>query len=140
MALGAIALAVAGTVAFSWLLPIADLPLAGVVGTVLTAVVLTTVFLPVYYVLPDHELGIRGVVPGAAVAGGRWAVLGTTFSLYAGLAGGFQLYGVVGGVLLLLTWLYLGALLVMAGAVVNASLALVAGNRQLQHNSGAGGG
>jgi YihY family inner membrane protein len=131
---------VVGTVALSWVVPLSRLPLVGLLGTLVSAAVLTAVFLPIYYVLPDTDVALVTVLPGAAVAGGGWTVLGTVFSVDAGLAGGFQLYGVLGGVLLLLTWLYFGALLVVAGAVLNATLAGVGRDRQLQHASRRGGG
>jgi membrane protein len=139
-ALGAIGLAVVGTGALAWALPVAQLPFFGLIGPLLGAFVLTLVFVPLYYVLPDRDLGPLGVLPGAALAGGGWTLLGTLFSLYAGLAGGFLVYGVLGGVLLLLTWLYFGALLLLAGAVLNVALVDGAGNRQLQQDSPAGGG
>lgn len=139
-ALGAIGLAVVATGALAWALPVSQLPFIGLVGPVLGALVLTLVFVPLYYVLPDRDLSPLGVLPGAALAGGGWTLLGTLFSLYAGLAGGFLVYGVLGGVLLLLTWLYFGALLLLAGAVLNVALVDGAGNRQLQQDSTAGGG
>lgn len=133
VALFAIALAVAGTVGLSWLLPLEQLPVVGLIGALLSAIALAVVLLPLYYFLPDPDVSLRECIPGAAVAGGGWAVLGTVFSLYTDVAGGFQLYGVLGGVLLLLTWLYFGALLILAGAVLNARLGSSTPDRQLQH-------
>lgn len=135
VALGALALGVGGTVLFAGVLPFGRLPLVGVAGTVLTAGVLSAVFVPVFWILPARSLSLRSVLPGAAVAGAGWATLGVAFGVYTRLAGGFQLYGVLAGVVLLLTWLYLGALLVLLGAVVNTTLADARPDRQLQHGS-----
>jgi len=44
------------------------------------------------------------------------------FTVYAALAGSADLYGVIGGVLLLVTWFYAASLLLLLGAVVNATL------------------
>jgi membrane protein len=43
--------------------------------------------------------------------------------VYAGVSRSVDLYGVVGGLLLLLTWLYVGGLALLLGVVVNAVLA-----------------
>lgn len=131
----AITVGVGATVLFVWLVSLGELPLVGVGGALLTWGVLMAVFVPVYWVLPDRKVTVRSVLPGAAVAGAGWATLGTTFGTYARLAGDFQLYGVLAGVLLLLTWLYLGALLVLLGAVLNATLAGTPPDRQLQQGS-----
>ncbi|MUV58229.1 YihY/virulence factor BrkB family protein, partial [Halogeometricum sp. CBA1124] len=44
------------------------------------------------------------------------------FQVYAANAGRYEAYGVIGGVLLLLTWLYFSGLVVLLGAAVNAVL------------------
>ncbi|MBX0295665.1 YihY/virulence factor BrkB family protein [Haloarcula nitratireducens] len=93
--------------------------------------VLTVAFLPLYYVFPDHRLTIREAVPGAAFAALGWTVLATGFGVYAAAAGSFQLYGVIGGVLLLVTWFYFAGQILLVGAAFNAVLAGVP-DRQLQ--------
>lgn len=77
-------------------------------------------FLPVYYVLPDVHVTFQEVVPGALLAAGGWLALGVLFQLYVSVTG--TAAGVLGGVILLLTWLYVAALLFLLGAVVNAVL------------------
>ncbi|WP_066413586.1 YihY/virulence factor BrkB family protein [Halorubrum aethiopicum] len=116
-------------------------------------VVLTVVFLPLYYLLPEPAVGIREALPGAAVAAVGWTLLQAGFQVYAASAGQYQVYGVIGGVLLLVTWLYLAAVVVVGGGVVNVVLAdrnVAAGvagerdrardarapDRQLQHDRG----
>ncbi|WP_299267235.1 YihY/virulence factor BrkB family protein [Halorientalis sp.] len=108
-------------------------PLADAFGTPVLALTLAITFLPLYVILPDEPVGVREAVPGAALAGGSWALLSTVFRLYAESVGRFQLYGVTGGVLLLVTWFYVGSLVPLAGVVSNAVLAdRDGGNRQLQ--------
>ncbi|WP_424016790.1 YihY/virulence factor BrkB family protein [Halorientalis pallida] len=107
--------------------------LADALGTPVLALTLTITFLPLYVILPDVPVGVREALPGAVLAGGGWALLSTVFRLYAASAGSFQLYGVIGGVLLLVTWFYVGSLVLLAGVVLNAVLAgREDGNRQLQ--------
>ncbi|WP_079979417.1 YihY/virulence factor BrkB family protein [Halapricum salinum] len=79
---------------------------------------LTLVLLPMYYVFPDTDVSVPEILPGAVFA----AVGVTTFQA------GFRLYvssgeqNVVGGILLLLTWLYVTGLVILLGVVVNAVL------------------
>lgn len=83
---------------------------------------LVVVFLPLYYVFPDTSMSARDALPGAVVAAGGWTVLATAFGVYTSVAGSFALYGVLGAVLLLVTWLYLGALVILVGALLNVAL------------------
>lgn len=93
--------------------------------------VLAVAFLPLYYLFPDQEMTIRAAVPGAVFAGIGWTLLGTGFNVYAAQADTYQVYGVIGGVLLLVTWFYFAGQVLLVGAAVNAALA----DRQLQQVS-----
>ena len=97
-------------------------PLAGSVGTVGLFAVLVVAFLPLYYLFPDAPVEGRAVLPGAAFAALGWTLLGGSFQLYATTVGGTSIYGLLGGVLLALTWFYVGALLLLVGAALNAVL------------------
>jgi len=76
-------------------------------------------------VLPAPRAGHRSAraLPGAAIAAVGWTLLQAGFQVYAASAGQFQVYGVIGGILLLVTWLYLAAVVVVVGGVVNVVLA-----------------
>ncbi|KAA9399354.1 YihY/virulence factor BrkB family protein [Haloarcula sp. CBA1130] len=93
--------------------------------------VLAVAFLPLYYLFPDEEMTIRAAVPGAVFAGVGWTLLGTGFNVYAAQADSYQVYGVIGAVLLLVTWFYFAGQVLLVGAAVNAALA----DRQLQQVS-----
>ncbi len=93
--------------------------------------ILVVGFLPLYYLFPDSEMTVREALPGTVFAAGGWTVLATGFGVYASLAGGFQLYGVLGAVLLLVTWFYFAGQALLVGAVLNAVLSGVT-DRQLQ--------
>jgi membrane protein len=84
---------------------------------------LVVVFFPMYYRLPGVSVSVREALPGTVLAGVGWSLLATGFSVYATAVGGFQLYGVLGAALLLVTWLYLGGSIIMVGAVLNTVLA-----------------
>ena len=116
-------------------------PAVEVVSILALPALLAVVFFPMYYLLPEPTIGIREAIPGAVFAAVCWTLLQAGFQVYAASAGQYQVYGVIGGVLLLVTWLYLAATVVVIGGVVNVVLAeRGAGgapgddaDRQLQH-------
>ncbi len=133
---GIVAMVAAGAAAAA-----VDAPTIRAVGVLTLPAVLTVVFLPMYYVLPNTTMTPRGALPGAIFAAVVWTALQAGFQAYAATAGQYQVYGVVAGVLLLVTWLYVAAIVVTLGAVLNAVLAGRASldgssDRQLQHDRG----
>ncbi|RQG96459.1 YihY/virulence factor BrkB family protein [Natrarchaeobius chitinivorans] len=110
-------------------LPIIEL---GLLGPVLILLGLVVTFLPLYVVFPDADVTVREAIPGTVVAAIGWLVLSRAFSLYAEFATGYALYGALGAVFLVLIWLYVGAIILVFGAVLNAVLADRELDRQLQ--------
>lgn len=83
---------------------------------------LAVLFLPMFYVFPAADVAVVDILPGTILAAGGWAIASILLGVYARLAGG-EVYGAAGLVLLILSWLYLGALFVLVGAALNAVLA-----------------
>lgn len=101
----------------------AEGPLWGVATLLLLFVSLFGVFLPMYYRFPGVSMTLREAVPGALFAAFAWSLSSLGFRLYVVTSESVQLYGLVGAVLLLLTWIYLGGLALLLGVVLNAVLA-----------------
>jgi membrane protein len=80
---------------------------------------LTLVFIPLYYV-PSAiiETPLRAV-PGAIVAASGWVLLQTVVQFYAMNAGQYALYGVLSGIIVVLTAFYAAGFFLILGAVVN---------------------
>ncbi|MFC4550971.1 MULTISPECIES: YihY/virulence factor BrkB family protein [Halorussus] len=95
-------------------------PYVNVVGRIALLVGLTVAFLPLYYVLPPVDVTVREALPGAAFAAVGWLVLQALFQLYTANASKYQAYGVIGALLLFVTWLYFAGVVVLVGAVINA--------------------
>jgi membrane protein len=95
-------------------------PLDGVLGQALLVAGLAVVLLPVYYVLAPVAVTTREVLPGAVVAAVGWGLLQSGFQVYAAHAGRYGVYGVIGTVLLFVTWLYVASVVVLLGGAVNA--------------------
>ncbi|WP_323191653.1 YihY/virulence factor BrkB family protein [Halostella sp. PRR32] len=98
-------------------------PYVGFLSPLVLVVGLSLAFLPMYYVFPDADVTVREVLPGTVVASVGWALLEALFQVYAAAASTYEVYGTIGAVLLLLTWLYFGGLVLMIGAAVNVVLA-----------------
>ena len=97
-----------------------NVPLANVLSTVALVVVLTLALLPMYYVLPPVNTSVREILVGAVVAALGWVLLQAGFTVYVSNAGQYGAYGIIGTMLLFVTWLYFASLIVLLGAAVNA--------------------
>ncbi len=97
-----------------------EIPLVNVFGTLVLVAVLALAFLPIYYVLPPVDVSVKEVLPGAVVAAVGWVLLQVGFRIYASGASQYAAYGVIGAVLLFVTWLYFASIVVLIGAAVNA--------------------
>ncbi|WP_306053588.1 YihY/virulence factor BrkB family protein [Natronococcus wangiae] len=93
---------------------------------------LVVTFWPLYVIFPDADVGLREAVPGTLVAALGWYALSRSFSLYAGIADEYAFYGALGAVFLVLVWLYVGSIILIFGAILNAALANREVDRQLQ--------
>ncbi|WP_459193326.1 YihY/virulence factor BrkB family protein [Halosimplex sp. J119] len=123
VALGAVGIGLAALVVVGTLVSYSGIAFVGLVGTVGLVVVLTVVFYPLFYIFPDTGGPVREAAPGTVFAAVGWTLLGTGFRVYAGAAGQFDVYGAFGAVLLLVTWYYVGSVVVLLGATLNAVLA-----------------
>lgn len=93
-----------------------------IAGVLVLPLLLTAAFVPIYYRFPDRAVTVKEVLPGAAFAAVGWTVLQALFQLYASVAS-TSAYGLVGGVILLVSWLYIASAVIILGAVVNVVLA-----------------
>ncbi|PSP74710.1 YihY/virulence factor BrkB family protein [Halobacteriales archaeon QS_3_64_16] len=94
-----------------------------IVGPIFLLVTLTAVFLPTFVLLPEVDVPLAQALPGTLFAAAIWTISAAFFRFYATLSESVQLYGIAGGVLLILTWLYVAGLAVLVGATINAVLA-----------------
>jgi len=122
--LGSLGLGTASVVLASGLFALspAASPLA-VGGLVVLLGALTVAFLPLYYVPSRVVTSLATALPGAFTAAVGWVVLLAAIRFYVGNAATYAIYGVLSGILLVLTSLYLAAVVLIVGFVVNATLA-----------------
>lgn len=121
VALAAVALAVIGG---ALALAVKDRLLLRVLSPLFLLVTLVVVFAPLYYLLPEVDgVTLGEILPGTLLAALVWTISAVVVRLYATTSSSVQFYGVAGGVLLVLTWLYVGGLALLVGAALNATLA-----------------
>ncbi len=95
--------------AMTWL----RLPVAGIIMMFLWAML--------YYVLPDVEQDFKFITPGSVVGVLLWVIASWGFSLYVSHFGSYDAtYGSLGGVIVMLLWMYLSSVVLLLGAEVNA--------------------
>ena len=76
-----------------------------------------------FHLAPDDHVGWRADLPGAALAAVTWVVLSVGLRVsIAASATTNQVLGALGGVLVVLMWIYLLSLGLLAGATLNATL------------------
>jgi membrane protein len=101
--------------AFEWTWKILQWP-------VVFALVATALGL-VYYFAPDVDQDFAWITPGSLVATMLWLVGSLAFRFYVVNFGSYnETYGAIGGVMVLMLWLYLTGLVVIIGAEMNAEV------------------
>jgi membrane protein len=110
-----------------------DLGVSSVFGTLWTWLRWPVVFLvlvswaaSVYHLAPNHQSPWRFELPGALIAGVWWSIVSLGFSTFLSIAssGANAVFGLLGGAISLLFWLYLMAMGLLVGAEVNSLFAL----------------
>ena len=103
---------------------VAALVPVAIVGTVISlvvgSIVMVSLLVALYRLVPNRTFRTRDVVPGGLVAGVCVEALSLAFPLYERIAGGFNTYGAQFALFFLLaTWFYLLSQLILLGAVFN---------------------
>lgn len=89
----------------------------------LAALMMMTFWAALYRVLPNVRQSVSRVIPGSVVGVVVWLVASAGLSSYLARFPTFRVtYGALGGIILLLLWIWLSALALMVGAEVNAVL------------------
>ncbi|RNF38160.1 YihY/virulence factor BrkB family protein [Planococcus salinus] len=75
----------------------------------------------IYWAVPNIKLSFWSVLAGAAFAAVGWLALSFGFSVYINNFANYSAtYGSIGGIIVMMLWLYLSAMLLMIGGQINA--------------------
>ena len=101
--------------AFAWAWKILQWPIA--------FLVISQGFAFVYYLAPDVEQRWPWILPGAHFATALWLLISLGFRFYVTHFGQYnQMYGAIGGVIVMLLWFYLSGLVLLIGAEFNSEM------------------
>lgn len=95
------------------------------VGWIAPPLLIFFVLMLMYWVVPntDPRLKIVSVAPGAIIATAGWITLTYGFSFYINNFGNYSAtYGSIGGVIILMLWLYFTGMILIVGGLVNAAV------------------
>lgn len=85
---------------------------------------LVIVFALLYKFTPCRRLSFMEVLPGTIFASAGWIIISLGFTFYVNNFGNYsRTYGSIGAVIVLLTWLFLTAIIIIMGGEINATLA-----------------
>ncbi|NOK16244.1 YihY/virulence factor BrkB family protein [Corallococcus carmarthensis] len=91
------------------------MPVAGLLMMCLLAVL--------YYVLPDVKQKFKFITPGSIVAVLIWVAASWAFSMYVANFGSYDVnYGAIGGVIVMLLWMWISCQVILLGAEINGIL------------------
>ncbi len=103
------------TPAFAWLWSFVRWPF--------TAVLIMTVAALCFYALPDVEQDFRFITPGSVIGTTLWLAATWGFTQYVEHFGKYNVtYGSIGGVVVLMLWMYISGLIFLIGGELNAVL------------------
>ncbi|KAA1037681.1 YihY/virulence factor BrkB family protein [Macrococcus equipercicus] len=92
-----------------------------VIKVVLPLIVTFVVFMTLYAIAPHVKLRWKSVLPGALFATIVWLGASALFGVYvSNFANYSKTYGSIGGVIVLMLWLYLTGFIIIIGAQINA--------------------
>ena len=98
-------------------------PLVGWLRLPVAAFLMMIVWATIYYVLPNVTQTVRLIMPGSVAGVIVWLAATLVFSFYVSQFGNFGItYGALGGIVILLVWMWFSSLALMLGAEVNAVL------------------
>jgi membrane protein len=78
--------------------------------------ILTAVFTAAFHFIPRSRPPIRVVIPGALLTTAFLSALKEIFAFYLSKLTSYSAYGMAGGVLALITWIYLTSMIILFGA------------------------
>ncbi len=79
-----------------------------------------------YKYTPNKKIKIKDTVPGALISAIGWIIVSLFYSYYSNYYANYEvIYGSIGGIIVLITWIYLSSWAILIGAEVNAKLYLL---------------
>lgn len=79
-----------------------------------------------YKYTPNKKIKIKDTIPGALISTIGWIIVSLFYSYYSNYYVNYEIiYGSIGGIIVLITWIYISSWAILIGAEVNAKLYLL---------------
>ena len=87
----------------------------------ISPLIMYIVLIALYWIVPNTKLYLRSVIPGAAFAAFGWVIVSLGFSFYVSNFSNYSsTYGSIGGIIVLMLWLYISGIILLVGGQINA--------------------
>lgn len=88
---------------------------------IVDVITMILIFISLFKYTPNKIIKITEVIPGVLLSTIGWIIFSILFSFYANHFINYSLlYGSIGGIIALLSWIYLSSMIILLGAEVNA--------------------
>lgn len=86
---------------------------------------ITIILMYLYKYTPNKKIKIKDTIPGALISTIGWIIVSLFYSYYSNYYVNYEIiYGSIGGIIVLITWIYISSWAILIGAEVNAKLYL----------------
>ncbi|MBQ0139130.1 MAG: YihY/virulence factor BrkB family protein [Kurthia sp.] len=90
---------------------------------ILPSVMIIIVLILLYWVVPNRPINFLSAIPGAIFAAVGWGIISFGFSFYINnFANYSKTYGSIGGIIILMLWLYVIGIVLVLGGLLNAAM------------------
>lgn len=88
---------------------------------IIPPLIIFVVIMALYWIAPNRKLYLKSVIPGAVFGTLGWILTSLAFSLYVSSFANYSAtYGSIGGIIVLMMWLYFSGVILMVGGQINA--------------------
>lgn len=93
------------------------------IRVLLPSILIIVVLILLYWVVPNRPINLRNAIPGALFASIGWGLISYGFSFYiSNFANYSKTYGSIGGIIILMLWLYIIGIVLVLGGLLNAAM------------------
>lgn len=86
---------------------------------------LVVILISLYKYSPNKKVKIKDVAPGAIISSLGWIIVSLFYSYYSNNYANYDvIYGSIGGIIVLITWIYLSSWAILIGLEINARMYL----------------
>ena len=89
------------------------------------------IFLLLYICVPNCRIRFKDAFPGAVFSTIGWIIISMIFSFYVNNFSNYtKIYGSIGGIIILLIWLYISSMIILFGGEINATVKYFRSNKE----------